>query len=508
MLSRWQSTIVDEQGNVQPLANLTVRNEADQSLAKMWASPGTSQPLPDGMVQADGNGYAFFYARGGLYRITSVALGIDWRGVEVGALVAANAAQLTADMAMSTGGMTIFSTFAEMTPPGAGPKFSRVINDLDPAKNGYYAWNGSTWERTTSQPADDSRVIFNDIPQSGSLLFDIPQSGVVGLPFALDALRTATRNALYGDGPYPTLDLRFAGATMLDPRVICERGSEATGWVNGQLKTFGINEPRFVTDPVTGYSGLLLEPFESTNLLTFSEFPNGLSDANFTNGAVSPTTFDHLPGGTGLLIEKSESENTLAYKVYVNLPEGQYTFSLYVYFESGGAPVINDSNIPTTDFSLVVGGWPASNITIIDLGGGLYRVSSPWVRVAGGAVYMGVLKYPEQSDRPFKTSGFQLEEGTKVTSYIPTGDSQVTRAGDFFVLPLGDWYRPDQGTLIVRSATPIGETVAAFGDIVIISDSDEMKTYTVPYSSPIGATHLELGAGLFSSVQYYPKVLS
>lgn len=86
MLSRWQSTIVDAQGNVQPLANLTVRNEADQSLAKMWASPGTTQPLPDGMLQADGNGYAYFYAEGGLYRITSVALGIDWRHVPLGEL--------------------------------------------------------------------------------------------------------------------------------------------------------------------------------------------------------------------------------------------------------------------------------------------------------------------------------------------------------------------------------------------------------------------------------------
>lgn len=88
MLSRWQSTIVDEKGNVQPLANLTVRNEADQSLAKMWASPGTTQPLPDGMVQADGNGYAFFYARGGLYRITSATLGIDWRHVPLGSAAA------------------------------------------------------------------------------------------------------------------------------------------------------------------------------------------------------------------------------------------------------------------------------------------------------------------------------------------------------------------------------------------------------------------------------------
>lgn len=97
MLNRWQSTIVDDRGNVQPLANLTVRNEADQSLAKMWASPGKSQPLPDGMVQADGNGYAYFYAEGGLYRITSVALGIDWRHVDIGAAVATMIAQQALD---------------------------------------------------------------------------------------------------------------------------------------------------------------------------------------------------------------------------------------------------------------------------------------------------------------------------------------------------------------------------------------------------------------------------
>lgn len=94
MLSRWQSTIVDEQGNVQPLANLTVRLESDQSLAKMWASPGTTQPLPDGMLQADGNGYAYFYAEGGLYRITSAALGIDWRHVPLGELAGMDVADL------------------------------------------------------------------------------------------------------------------------------------------------------------------------------------------------------------------------------------------------------------------------------------------------------------------------------------------------------------------------------------------------------------------------------
>src|SRR5690554_4003648 len=102
MLNRWQSTIVDAQGNVQPLANLTVRLESDQSLAKLWASPSTSQPLPDGMVQADGNGYAYFYAQAGLYRIQSLDLNIDWRHVDIGAAVAQTIAQQALDNALPT----------------------------------------------------------------------------------------------------------------------------------------------------------------------------------------------------------------------------------------------------------------------------------------------------------------------------------------------------------------------------------------------------------------------
>lgn len=120
MLNRWQSTIVDAQGNVQPLANLTVRNESDQSLAKMWASPGTSQPLPDGMVQADGNGYAYFYAEGGLYRITSVALGIDWRHVPLGELAGMD----VADLGLGT---------AATRDVGTGPNETPTNDDLGPA---------------------------------------------------------------------------------------------------------------------------------------------------------------------------------------------------------------------------------------------------------------------------------------------------------------------------------------------------------------------------------------
>lgn len=94
MLNRWQSTIVDAQGNVQPGAVLTIRHESDQSLAQVYMSPSTTQPYPLGQVPADAFGYAYFYAPGGLYRIQSVALGVDWRHVPLGDLQGMDKADL------------------------------------------------------------------------------------------------------------------------------------------------------------------------------------------------------------------------------------------------------------------------------------------------------------------------------------------------------------------------------------------------------------------------------
>lgn len=94
-LTRWQSTIVDERGNVQPGAVLTIRNESDQSLAQVYESPGDTQPYPLGTVVANASGYAYFYAKGGLYRIQSQDLNIDWRHVALGSAQAADVVQTT-----------------------------------------------------------------------------------------------------------------------------------------------------------------------------------------------------------------------------------------------------------------------------------------------------------------------------------------------------------------------------------------------------------------------------
>ena len=83
MLIRWQSTIVDQRGNVVPGAVLTVRRESDQSIAAVYRDAAGADPYPTGTVTADENGYAHFYATPGLYRLTSLVPAIDWRDVNL-----------------------------------------------------------------------------------------------------------------------------------------------------------------------------------------------------------------------------------------------------------------------------------------------------------------------------------------------------------------------------------------------------------------------------------------
>ena len=78
MLIRWQRTIVDQRGNVQPGAVLTIRRMSDQAIVTVYRDREGTQPYPTGTVTADENGYAYFYASPGLYRITSIQPAIDW----------------------------------------------------------------------------------------------------------------------------------------------------------------------------------------------------------------------------------------------------------------------------------------------------------------------------------------------------------------------------------------------------------------------------------------------
>lgn len=79
-LVRWQRTVVDQHGEIQPFAELEVVDEVSQASAAIYRDRnGDSQISGDAV--ADDQGFVYFYAEAGRYRIRSSDLDIDWRDV-------------------------------------------------------------------------------------------------------------------------------------------------------------------------------------------------------------------------------------------------------------------------------------------------------------------------------------------------------------------------------------------------------------------------------------------
>lgn len=215
--------------------------------------------------------------------------------------------------------------------------------------------------------------------------------------------------------------------------------------------------------------GLLVEP-SGTNLLTQSEFVNGVTDAPSRAGLISATSFSGLISGTGLAFGYDGSTETRAYKSFSRAIGETYTFSVFVRMDDGLPPVFGHAAVanPANDFNIVTSGAsgdapPAYRIE--NYGSGLYRVSRVITQnTAGGNV--GIIKYPTNSARTFKVSGYQLSSGASPTSYIPTGASAVTRAADSAVMSgtdFSDWFNPAEGTFVAEAdhANPLGTSTCA-----------------------------------------------
>src|SRR5690606_6029890 len=86
-LAVWQRTIVDEEGNVVPGAEVEVRREEDGSLATLYADRAGETPLSNPLA-ADMSGFVRFFAQGDAYTITAVGAGSTrtWRFSPVGRL--------------------------------------------------------------------------------------------------------------------------------------------------------------------------------------------------------------------------------------------------------------------------------------------------------------------------------------------------------------------------------------------------------------------------------------
>lgn len=244
----------------------------------------------------------------------------------------------------------------------------------------------------------------------------------------------------------PSLLMDFANSRRVDPRLQCTRASTATCYgPDGRLRTVAANVPRIDFDPVTGRClGLLVEEAR-TNLLLQSvnmadtgvwvsssgqtctpaeagaPLPFKVSTAQAVTGGGWTNSMTIPAGSTTLAVDCARGDQD---KARIGVTFGTNFSWIEVDFISKSAKIgASVVEIPITEFGVIptLGGVRAW-ITFTSPGGvGAFRV------YAGGT--SGV-------NAGFTYYGFpQVESGVRPTSYIPTTNTQATRALDSLVIP-------------------------------------------------------------------------
>jgi hypothetical protein len=254
----------------------------------------------------------------------------------------------------------------------------------------------------------------------------------------------------------PSLDLRFALAKKLDPRITFTRGSTGTYFgPDGLMKTAGVNEPRFDHDPVTGQSlGLLIEE-QRINSLQYSNdftnavwtpFPNTIPSANQTglDGTTSAFTYTAISTGSNYVYQNftCTASTTYTFSFYVKLGTLRASSYKIAVYNNTGAAFIAVDVVPTQTLS-----------------------SSSWTRVSysfttpAGCTSARVYPYRNnntlQNNGTFYLWGAQVEIGAFPTSYIPTSGSTATRTADTAnITNISSFFNASEGTLCVDSEMP------------------------------------------------------
>lgn len=162
----------------------------------------------------------------------------------------------------------------------------------------------------------------------------------------------------------------------------------------------------------------------STNLVINSDGAVG----TYTSGGVTAAT-TALTGFTNSVQYGDNTALRYAYKLISWVTGTTYTFSAYVEMDDGSAPVPGIQSA-SHDFTIVLAGSiksSATNCTVTLVSGSLYRISLVWTSTTTAAAHGGIVKYTQNSAKPFRIAGYQIEVGSAATDFITTGASTVTR---------------------------------------------------------------------------------
>lgn len=250
-------------------------------------------------------------------------------------------------------------------------------------------------------------------------------------------------------GILPRLFLDFTSAS-LDARITFTRSGATATRVNssGYIETVAANTARFDFDPVTLLcSGLLIEESRVNSSL----YSNDVTQTGWTLGGLTTSTPTTSPDGTAnavLLLEDSSTGFHRAFRV-ITTTSAAWTTSAY--FKKAGRDWVwlrmsDSGGIKYAWFNISNGtiGTVQSGLTakITNAGNGFYRCEITATTAANGsaAIIFGTadandgLSFTGDPTKGIYFFGFQVEQGTPATSYIPTTTGTVTRNPDVAVM--------------------------------------------------------------------------
>jgi len=291
----------------------------------------------------------------------------------------------------------------------------------------------------------------------------------------------------------PRLALDFTTGS-LDPRISFARASIGTR-VNpsGLVETMSANTPRFDYDPVTlAPKGLLIEE-QRANAVTYSEdFGNVIWTKSNASISTDTTTSPSGASTADTLIENTA--NSTHFVQYASSVSGTAAvFSFYAKKKERSKIAFGGAGFGGQGFVAV---WDLNNGTIFTntgnkasiqaLSNGWYRCSVAFTpsNATGAVVFLcddaGNITYTGDGTSGVYLWGFQSENGTILTSYIPTTTAAVTRNLDLATMTganFSSWFNASQGAFSVASQRSVaGDGLTAFPPILEAVNSGAANT--------------------------------